>query len=585
MGIVNLWMTCIKVFQKGHDTPEAPIMTSASRFCLLRMPPFHRGLPVIAVPGTGEAATAGILAAVRQRIVTDRTGGAFWAPVPSCVKPVLVCAGHGVDGGRMRSLARLLERLAAVHSPGNLLLVAPSAYGSAARMAREHGIAHLYTPVDPHALLDHTREVHELGQGDIVDLAALRGQRAVRYTSPDHGHPIDGMAVAQRLIQDWRYHDPYTGKRTTILQVLAFQALWRRIIDANRDIGACVGMSLWKRRRISAFFTVPPTHPPFFSQARSAVRKCARQSKAVVTWATRIPTGLMQQAAAEKVPVWRVEDGFIRSVGLGSGLQVPASIFVDQRGIYYDPSKPSDLEHILATTLFDMHLRERARRLIAHLVQRGISKYGRSDQEQRQEWDAGRRHVLLVPGQVSDDLSVIKGGGAVQGNLALLQAVRRHNPDAFIIYRPHPDVTAGHRSGKLDDDVVMAYADHISTIGSIVDLISQVQEVHTLTSLAGFEALLRRRRVVTYGCPFYAGWGLTTDLGQIPAARRQRSLLLEDLVAGTLILYPRYIDPLTQIPCEVETVVARFDDSRIWHPTVLMRIKNLQGRMKHLIGH
>lgn len=577
-------MTCIKVFQTDNDRPEAPIMTLASRSCLLRMPPFQRDLPVLAIPATGKTATVAIEEDVSRRIVRDRTGGSFWAPAPAHVRPVLVCGGYGVDGNRMRSLARLLARLATVHSPKDLLLVAPGAYGPAARIARQYGVIHLHEPVDPHALLDHAREVHELGQGDIGDLAALRGQKVTRYASPDHGRPVDGMSVARRLIQDWRYYDPYTGDLTTILKVLEFQALWRRVIDANRDIGACVGMSLWKRRRIAAFFTVPPTHPPFFRQARSAVKRCASQGRAVVTWATRIPAGLIRQAQVENVPVWRVEDGFVRSVGLGSGLQVPASIFVDRRGIYYDPSEPSDLEHILATTPFDTHLRERAGSLIAHLVQKGISKYGRSDRGQMQEWDVRGRRVLLVPGQVSDDLSVIRGGGAVQGNLALLQTVRQHNPDAFIIYRPHPDVVAGHRNGKLGNDVVMAYADHISIEGSIVDLIWQVQEVHTLTSLAGFEALLRQRKVVTYGCPFYAGWGLTTDMGRIPAGRRQRPLSLAELVAGALILYPRYIDPLTQIPCEVETVVARFDDMRIWHPTILMRIKNLQGHMKHMMG-
>lgn len=558
-------------------------MTLASRSCLLRMPPFWRGLPVLAMPDAGEPATAATLAEVRRRIVTDRTGGSFWAPSPACIKPVLVCGGYRTDGDGMRILARLLERLVAIHSPCDLLLVAPGAYGAAARMARRYGVSHVHGPVDPHALLDHVQEIHELGQGDIGDLAALRNQKVTRYACPDHGCPVDGMAVARRLIQDWRYRDPYTGKATTVLKVLEFQALWRRVVDANREIGACVGMSLWKRRRIAAFFTVPPAHPPFFRQARAAVKQCAAQGRAVVTWATRMPAGLMQQAQAEKVPVWRVEDGFVRSVGLGSGLQVPASIFVDQRGVYYDPSEPSDLEHILATASFDTDLRRRARFLIEHLVQKGISKYGRSDQQQVHERDARERRVLLVPGQVSDDLSVIKGGGSVQGNLALLQSVRRHNPDAFIIYRPHPDVVAGHRNGKLPDDVVMAYADHISIGGNIVDLIWQVQEVHTLTSLAGFEALLRQRKVVTYGCPFYAGWGLTTDLGRIPAGRRQRDLLLEDLVAGALILYPRYIDPLTQIPCEVETVIARFDDMCIWHPTLLMRLKGLQGRLKRMM--
>ncbi|WP_235450445.1 capsular polysaccharide export protein, LipB/KpsS family [Komagataeibacter europaeus] len=486
----------------------------------------------------------------------------------------------------MRILARLLKRLVAIRPAIDLLLVAPGAYGAAARVARHYGIAHLHEPVDPHDLLDDVQEVHELGQGEIGDLAALRGLTVMRYANPDRSNRVEGQTVARRLIEDWRYYDPYTGQRTTIGRILMLQALWRRTIEANRQIGACVGMSLWKRERIAAFFSVPPTHPPFLRRAGDAVRRCAPHGKAIVTWATRMPPGLMTEARKARVPIWRVEDGFIRSVGLGSGLQVPASIFVDQRGIYYDPSEPSDLEYILATASFDAELKARASALIDHVVRKGISKYGRSDRYHDQIWHerAKGRRALLVPGQVSDDLSVKKGGGGIRGNLELLQAVRQHNPDAFIIYRPHPDVTAGHRAGHLSDDVILTYADQVSTGGSITDMMVDVDEIHTLTSLAGFEGLMRQRRVVTYGCPFYAGWGLTTDMGKIPVERRDRVLMLEELVAGALILYPRYIDPLTHIPCEVETVIDRFEDMRAWQPTMLMRIRAVQGRMKAILS-
>jgi capsular polysaccharide export protein len=60
-----------------------------------------------------------------------------------------------------------------------------------------------------------------------------------------------------------------------------------------------------------------------------------------------------------------------------------------------------------------------------------------------------------------------------------------------------------------------------------------------MTSLAGFEGLLRGRRVVTYGMPFYAGWGLTAD--QYRSERRSRRLNLDELVAGCLLKYPRYL--------------------------------------------
>jgi capsular polysaccharide export protein len=65
-----------------------------------------------------------------------------------------------------------------------------------------------------------------------------------------------------------------------------------------------------------------------------------------------------------------------------------------------------------------------------------------------------------------------------------------------------------------------------------------VDDVHVMTSLAGFEALLRGKKVFCYGLPFYAGWGLTSDA--VPHPRRTRRLTLDELVAGALIEYPLY---------------------------------------------
>jgi capsular polysaccharide export protein len=105
----------------------------------------------------------------------------------------------------------------------------------------------------------------------------------------------------------------------------------------------------------------------------------------------------------------------------------------------------------------------------------------------------------------------------------------------------------------------------------------RADELHCLTSLAGFEALLRGKPVTVHGQPFYAGWGLTTDLAPIP--RRRRRLDLEELVAGVLIAYPRYIDPRTGIPCGPEVLISRFAESDLWRPTLLVRLRRLQGQI------
>lgn len=90
-------------------------------------------------------------------------------------------------------------------------------------------------------------------------------------------------------------------------------------------------------------------------------------------------------------------------------------------------------------------------------------------------------------------------------------------------------------------------------------LCSQIDELHTMTSLLGFEALLRGVRVKCYGLPFYAGWGLTTD--EISCRRRQRKLSLEDLIYGVLIAYPRYLHPVKHVFIEPEQSVMLLEKS------------------------
>ncbi len=189
---------------------------------------------------------------------------------------------------------------------------------------------------------------------------------------------------------------------------------------------------------------------------------------------------------------------------------------------------------------------------------------------------AGRR-VVLVPGQVADDLSVRLGGGAIQSNLALLQAVRGAAPDAHILYKPHPDVDAGHRQGAIPDAQVLEIADGIVRGVPMAALISAVQEVHTLTSLTGFEALLRGRTVTCWGQPFYSGWGLTRDMA--PMLRRTRQLTLPELAAGVLLLYPRYLDPVTGMPCPAEVLLDRLSDPALWRAGPLVRVRRAQGRV------
>ncbi|MBB2204650.1 capsular polysaccharide export protein, LipB/KpsS family [Gluconacetobacter takamatsuzukensis] len=543
----------------------------------LRIPPFHRSVPVLARACRDAAPAFPVPESERQalaaRICRERVGGGFWAPDPGRGRPVLVVLSRT---GRARPrFTSLLNQVLAAHAARDVMLVRRGPNGLAAGLARRLGIAHAPWKSDPHALLDGVARVYADSVGDIVRLAALRGLPVV-LPAPEGGQeePFLPADVLADILDRTDYVSPFTGSPIPCAEAITLLADWRRTIMVNRQIGACLGMSRWKRQRIADFLATVPGAPPFIQDFRAGMRG------AMAVWATRLPPGLEEKAREARTPLWRVEDGFVRSIGLGSALMPPSSITIDTRGIYYDPARESDLEHILATAGFDPALRARAGRLVDSLVRLGISKYGAGPAAGMGEsWDTGGRRTILVPGQVADDQSVRCGGGRIGGNLELLQTVRRHNPDAFIVYRPHPDVEATHRAGHMDDSVVMQLADRIDRGGAILDTIARVDEVHTLTSLAGFEALMRGRRVVTYGVPFYAGWGLTVDMGDVPA-RRTRHLSLEELVAGVLILFPRYLDPVTRLPCGPEVLIDRLQTPDLWRPTPWMRALAAQTALR-----
>ncbi|NMW19841.1 MAG: beta-3-deoxy-D-manno-oct-2-ulosonic acid transferase [Chlorobiaceae bacterium] len=253
-----------------------------------------------------------------------------------------------------------------------------------------------------------------------------------------------------------------------------------------------------------------------------------------------VPSGLTQG-----VQIIRLEDGFLRSVGLGADLIQPLSLVADRSGIYYDATKPSDLELLLQSTSFSTGLIERASQLRCRIVEHRVTKYStgsKSWQRPPELLQTGQR-VLLVAGQVETDASIRFGAPVIQTNIGLLKAVKEADPDAYIIYKPHPDVTAGLRAKGQGEDKVSQWCNEIVSDVSMGELLTQVDEVHVMTSLTGFEALLREKPVTCYGQPFYAGWGLTSDM--VPVSRRTRKLSLEMLAAGALILYPIYVSRKT----------------------------------------
>lgn len=304
-----------------------------------------------------------------------------------------------------------------------------------------------------------------------------------------------------------------------------------------------VGLRRWKWANLKPMLSLEPRQVMAVANASHAAALRPTPADALLFWGSRPPPGLTELSRDTGAGLWRMEDGFVRSVGLGSDLIRPHSLVLDPVGIYFDPNQPSALEQCLVQTVWtpaDLQLAREAREFI---VKHGLTKYN-LEPRVPPDWRSEGRKVVLVPGQVEDDASIQLGCGPITTNAALLEAVRRAEPDAFVVYKPHPDVMSGNRRGRLAMADAHRWADHVETHASVVSGLEACDAVHTLTSLTGFDALLRGKPVVTYGMPFYAGWGLTTDRWDTHPAlqRRGRRLQLDELVAGALLRHPLYWD-------------------------------------------
>lgn len=454
--------------------------------------------------------------------------------------------------------------------------------------AREEAMASSVGPflawtdaADPWHLVSGASQVMADADDEVALVAAMSGT-PVRCLGNGRFAALDGAGRSAlrelfRSIACEAFADPYSGEAMDARSAIDLCACWRKLIDSNRRIDAALGFAFWKRPTVTPLLWSGSGEVPFVSKLPSSAN-----AERLLVWKSRTPTPLLDRLEQSRAQLVEVEDGFIRSVGLGADCVPPLSIVVDELGIYFDPQRPSRLERFIAEGPFTEELLERARRLRALIVQRGISKYGVGQNSVSR--GPGEKRRVLVPGQVEDDRSILCGGGSVQTNEQLLRRVREREPDAEILYKPHPDVEAGHRRGAIADSVAAELVDVLVRGEAISSLIDSVDAVHVNTSLVGFEALLRGKPVTTHGVPFYAGWGLTTDLGEVPD-RRKAKCTLDQLVAATLLLYPRYVDPVTGLPCPPEILIQRLSEqARSGSGGVVVSLRRLQGRLKRLFS-
>ncbi len=375
-------------------------------------------------------------------------------------------------------------------------------------------------------------------------------------------------------LQYSHYFDPDSGESCGLDRILDHVALQREMALQDAGTRVTVGWVPWKRSLADHFFHSPGTDLVHADSLQDAVSKSERQpgSKLLLWGAAAAPEN-------STISVIRVEDGFLRSAGLGATFHRPLSWVRDDLGIYFDPRTPSRLESILETADFSAQEISDARELQQFLRDHRLTKYNVGGNEIL--WNrslAGGRKVILVPGQVEADASIKCGSPNVRSNGELLEKVRAAEPDAFLIFKAHPDLVAGARHGNLIPSISKSTTDLTVTDGNILDWLDLCDEVHTMTSTVGFEAILRDVPVVTYGMPFYAGWGLTRD--SLTGLRRTRRLSVEELVCGALIRYPRYLNPNSgefTTAIQVARLLARgglVGERRAWYLRIVSILKH-----------
>ncbi len=453
------------------------------------------------------------------------------------------------------------------------------------------GITLLDAPVSPWALLEGAVAVYTVSS-QLGFEAILAGHKPQVFGQPFYagwGLSVDRQPVIRRnrtltraqlfagaMILAPVWYDPCRDRLCRFEEALdQIEAEVRAYREDHRGHVA-TGMRLWKRGRLQAVFGREKPLA-FADPVPRAVAQAREQQKPLLVWAGKAP-----DPAPQGVTMRRVEDGFLRSRGLGAELVPPLSLVTDDLGIYYDPGQESRLERLIPAPI-PAAAEVRAETLRTRLIALRLSKYNLTGA--LPPLPGG--HRVLVPGQVEDDASIQRGGGEIRRNLDLIRAARAARPEAVLVYKPHPDVEAGPRPGGLPPQAPRGLGGVVGRRAAPVAPIEACDEVWTMTSLLGFEALIRGKPVTCLGAPFYAGWGLTNDLGPIPARRLRRPdgspvprPSLNALIHAALIAYPRYYDPVSGRPCPPEVALDRLASGDIPHPGGWNRLlSKLQGRL------
>ncbi len=231
-----------------------------------------------------------------------------------------------------------------------------------------------------------------------------------------------------------------------------------------------------------------------------------RVNPVIYIWGYKAPDYFIDYIRKQGLDIFFLEDGFIRSGPDDDSSAPPLSIVMDSQAPYFDTTRPNDLTDLVANFDFEQggYDETLAQEMLDYYVSHRVSKYNHQPYvDVVPIYGIKNEKRILVLGQVPHDDSLKYGGGIGITLLDLVNKAIVENPDAQIIVKPHPmtldDPSTVTALTELDC-LILTQSIHL------VDALETVDHVYTITSLGGFEALLRGKTVTVLGSPFYAEW-------------------------------------------------------------------------------
>ncbi len=323
---------------------------------------------------------------------------------------------------------------------------------------------------------------------------------------------------------------------------------------SSKDLPIAIlwGFNPWKRNFIQAYF---PEHKLAFVRGargfirlRRLLRRFPKHKEFLfVGWGTKLPKYAERYAERHKIAVRYVEDGFLRSFHPGALHTKPWSLTIDAQAPYYTTQQSTDLQELLTRTA-QKDKNDKAGEAGIALMRAGrLTKYF-SLRIGDDVWTPpliDDRKIILVIGQIEDDAAILKGYarkwfGPRFSNLLVVQKAIKDHPDAYVIYRPHPDTFLNGRKSRHERKIAKMCT-VVEPIVPLHSLFPHVDHVYSGTSLAAFEAALLDIPVTTLGLPFYAA---SPAIDHLQGPRQGfGQLSLPRLFSVVYLEYPRYIHP------------------------------------------